>query len=102
LREFHLKFAFPGVRAPRENIQNELGPVNDLTASLFFQVSLLSGREFVIENQKVQRASGNAPVQLFSLPAADKKRWIGVRTLLQDSFQNPGARSLSQGFEFDK
>ena len=50
LRQLHLQLAFARARAPREDIQDELGPVENLDVQRFFQIALLGRRQLVVED----------------------------------------------------
>ncbi len=53
LRQFHLQAAFASARARGENIQDELGAVDDFGVQRLFQVALLGGGEVVVEDDHV-------------------------------------------------
>ena len=53
LGQFHLEFAFIGRGVLTEYVQNQGGAVNYLAAKGVFQVALLSGIEFVVEDDHI-------------------------------------------------
>ena len=52
LRQFDLETAFAAARALRENIENQLGAIEDLARKQILQVASLGRRKFVIENNR--------------------------------------------------
>ena len=57
LRELDLQLAFPRARAPREDVENELGAIDDLPADLLFDVPQLRRRQLVVEDDDVDARS---------------------------------------------
>ena len=53
LRQFHLQAAFAGAGARGEDIEDELGAVDDLGIEGLFQVALLGGGQVVVEDDDV-------------------------------------------------
>jgi len=70
LRQFHLQPAFPGPRPEGKNVEDELGPIDDLDVELFFEVSLLRRRKILIENDgvRVVRCDGSREFTDFPEP----------------------------------
>src|SRR6266496_2272074 len=52
LRQFDLQPALPTPRALRENIENELGAVEDLARKQIFQITSLCWGKFVVKNYR--------------------------------------------------
>ena len=53
LGEFHLQAAFPGVGARGEDIENQLGSIDDFRVERLFQVALLGGSQVVVEDHDI-------------------------------------------------
>ena len=53
LGELHLKLALAGAGVAGENIQDQGGAVDDLFADFCFEVALLGGAEFVVEDYNI-------------------------------------------------
>ena len=53
LREFDLQFAFAGARALREDVENQRGAIEHLALENLFQVAALRGREFIVEDDRI-------------------------------------------------
>jgi len=53
LRQFHLQTPFGRAGATGEYIEDQLGAVDDLDVNGGFEVALLRGSEFVVDNQDV-------------------------------------------------
>jgi hypothetical protein len=84
LRELHLKTPFGGARAPREDIEDQLGAVDDLYAGGAFQIALLCGREFVIDNQKAGMERLGEFFQFLDLAVSEERGRIRDGTHLKN------------------
>src|SRR5437667_10769887 len=83
LRQFDLQLAFAGSRASREDVENELRAIDDLTADFFFDLPELRRRELVVEHDHVDVGLGGGGGQCRHLPRSEKGRRIGLEPLLQ-------------------
>jgi len=72
LGKFHLQFALAGACAPRKNIQNKLGAVNDLEVKRAFEVTKLSGRQIVSEDDTLGSRGAGCSANLLYLAAPDE------------------------------
>ena len=70
LGEVNLELAFVSARMASEDIQDQGGAVYDLDLKGFFQVSLLGGSEFVVEDHDVGFAFVDEIDELFEFPFA--------------------------------
>ena len=55
LRELDLPLAFARARAPGEDVEDELRPVDDLALELVFELAQLRGRQLVVEDHRRRR-----------------------------------------------
>ena len=53
LRQLHLELPFARLGPAREDVENELRPVDNLAADLFFDLPQLRGRQLVVEDHDV-------------------------------------------------
>ena len=79
LRQLDLQLAFAGSRAPGENVQDELGPVEDLHVQRFFQIALLRGRQLLVEDHHRRIVKVDLRLELVDFAGADQRRRIGAR-----------------------
>ena len=79
LRQFHLQTAFGGAGAAREDIENQLGAVDDLDAGGAFKIALLGGREIVIDDQDVGLRGFGEFLQFLDFSVAQQSGRIDVR-----------------------
>ncbi len=100
LRELHLQLAFVGLRALRENAQDQLGAVEHGAAELFFEVALLAGLQVVVEDhrRRVQLVGGVA--DFLDLAAAGVEPGIGTLALALHHPVAPGARAFGEALDF--
>ena len=83
LREFHLQLAFPGARAAREDIEDQLRAVEHLHVQRLFQIALLRGRQLAIENHHVGFVQVDQRLQLFHFAGADLRGRIDLRAAIE-------------------
>lgn len=82
LRELDLELAFSRPRAAREDVQNELRPVNHAKVQGFFQVSELRWGQVMTENHRLRSCRLRFPANLFQLPATHKRGRVRLRRAL--------------------
>jgi hypothetical protein len=80
LCQFHLQLAFARPRPARENIQDQLRPVQDFTIQLFFQIALLCGRQFTVENNRGRFVVEDLRLQFLHFSGTDERSRIDLRT----------------------
>ena len=70
LRHFYLQLAFPRSGPAGEDVQNELGAVNDSQVAVIGDGAHLRGREFLVEDEQIcgQAHTGQHNFQEFALP----------------------------------
>jgi hypothetical protein len=91
LRQLHLQAAFARPRARCKDVQNELGPVDDLGVYGLFEVALLGGREVVVEDHDLGAARSHGGRNLFDFSPADEGGGVQSRARLQQRFGHLGA-----------
>jgi hypothetical protein len=96
LRQFHLHAALAGPGARSENVQDELSTVDDASTDRLFQVTLLRGRQVVIEYHYVgvHRSGFGRQFLHFALP--DQRGRLRPGTRLDHAGPNSGSRGGSQ------
>ena len=72
LRQFHLQAPFPRAGARGENVEDQLGPVDDLGGQRLFEIALLGGAQVLIEDDHVGIAALDGSRQFVHLAAADQ------------------------------
>jgi len=96
LREFHLQLTFPGAGVPGENIQNDLGAIDDTAVSRAFNVALLCGGEFTIEDEQVGSCACRQLPNFIQLAAADERGGIQPLARLENPVLDRGAGALGE------
>ncbi len=100
LRQLHLQLAFPRPRAARENIQDQLRPVQHLHVQRAFEIALLRGRQLAVENHRGRFVEQNLRLQLFHFAGADNVAASDSWTRLNLAFGNPRAGRRGQRRQF--
>ena len=59
----------------------------------------MSGREFVVENLKIQVLKLREQTQFFGLASSHEQGWIRMAAFLQHACHHAGPRSLGEGFQ---
>ena len=83
LRQFHLQLAFTGAGVLGENVEDELGAIDDPRVDDFLDIALLGCGEVVIEQKKIGRDRGGGARNLFQFALADQRGRIGLVAVLQ-------------------
>src|SRR5690606_29726076 len=92
LRELHLQLAFVGLRALREDVEDQAGPVQYTALEESLEVAFLAGRRRVIEDDNVGVFRGNDVTNYLGLAAADEIFRVGCMARAHDSRKRNGAR----------
>src|SRR5678815_3782 len=71
LRQLHLELTFSCSGTAGKDVQNETRAVDDFRIECFLNISRLTRREFVIENDNVSTFRENGLLQFFNLSFAD-------------------------------
>ncbi len=99
LREFDLPLAFARPRAPGENIENQLRPIDDLAIGALFDVPDLGGRQLAVDNHHVDRVARAFGCELVELASADERRRIRSGPLLNHSQHDNGTGRIGEASE---
>src|SRR5439155_22629270 len=78
LRELDLEPRLARARAPREDVEDELGAVHDLDAERLLEIADLRGRQVVVEDRHVRVELVHALAHLLELALADEGRGMDV------------------------
>ena len=95
LSELHLEASLAGAGAAAKDIENQARAVEDLDLEDAFEVSLLRGRQFIVEDGDFGVQSGDGPLELLELAPAEVERRRLLSPLL-DLAHNSGARRVGQ------
>ena len=98
--ELHLQLAFAGLRALREDLEDELPAVEDAPVELLLQIALLRGRELVVEHHERGVDGRRGAPDLLDLPGAGIQARIGAAAAALDDFQVLDARALDEANDF--
>src|SRR5438128_11614520 len=74
LRQFDLQTALPRAGAPGEDVEDELGAIDNFYLKLLLEIPLLGRREVLIENDDRRAGGRNRRRQLANLTRADQRR----------------------------
>jgi hypothetical protein len=99
LRDLDLEFAFEGVRALREDIENQLAPIDDANLELAFEIARLRGGQRVVENSERRALCLRELADLRGLALADEGARVGGFEALANDTGDFGAGALSECFE---
>ena len=104
LREFDLQAPFGRAGAVGEDIEDQLCPVDDLYPDRLFEIALLRGRQFVIDDEHVCGERFRQLFQLLHLPVSEQRRRVRHGTHLKHFRGNfrpsasPEFGELAKGF----
>ncbi len=83
LRELDLQLPFPRARAAREDVEDELRAVDDLAAERLLEIAQLRRAQLVVEDDDVDAQFVARRGQRLHFAAAEERRRVGPRALLQ-------------------
>ena len=92
LRELDLELALGRDGVLREDVEDELGPVDDAGLELVLEQPLLRRRQLVVDEQHLGLRAAVLLLQLVELPLADVAAGIGLRAVLDDACDGLDAR----------
>jgi hypothetical protein len=98
--EFDLEFAFMTARTPRENIEDELGSINDRDFPLTSEVALLDRGELRIEDHGVDRIGLEQGLDFLGLAGSDEIRRIRTRAPDMDRIDRLEAGGTRETVDF--
>ena len=96
LRELHLHLGLGAARAHGEDVEDQLGAVDDALADLALEVLALRRREFIVEDDDRRLVLGDERLQLLDLAAPDVGRGVGTVDLLGERRDDDGARGVRE------
>src|SRR5690606_27746665 len=102
LRQLHLQLAFGALRSLSEDVEDELGTVEDLQRGRLGDVARLGGREVAVEDDQVGAELKCAEGDLLQLALADEVLDVVLATGLQDGIEDLHPRGAGQLLEFAK
>ena len=100
LRQFDLQLALVGLRALREDLENELGAVHHAAHDLPLHVALLRRRQRMVEHHVHGVDLGRGATDLVHLPAAGEKFRVGPRAAAPDHVVAPDPGAFHQAHHF--
>src|SRR4029453_1949768 len=83
LRELDLELAFAGASAAREDVENELRPIEHRDMRLALEIPELRRRQLVVEDDEIDAELGTRGRQRVDFASAEKGRGIGSGPLLK-------------------
>ena len=100
LRDLDLQLAFQRMRALREDIENQLAPIDNANLEFILEIARLRRTERVVENRERCALRLRQLAHLAGLALADKGPWIGRSEALPNNPGNFRAGAFSQRLEF--
>ena len=83
LRQLDLQLAFARPRAAREDVENQLRAIEHLAVERLLEVAKLRRAQLVVEDDDIGAAARRTKRERLDLAAAEERRRIGLRTILQ-------------------
>jgi hypothetical protein len=84
LRQLYLQLSLGGDRVLREDVEDQLRPVDDAGLQRIFEVALLRRLELAVDDQRLGAELGVGALRLFELPLADVRPRGRARAALDD------------------
>jgi hypothetical protein len=100
LGQFHLQAAFPRAGAAREDVEDQLCPIQHSCRQGVFEVALLCGRQIVVEHHQIGAKRTRQRGQFTDLALAQQRGGIGRLARLADAVQHQRACARSQLSQF--
>ena len=102
LSQFHLKLRLLRRRPLREDVEDELRPVDDLAAERLFEVSRLAGAQVVVEDDHVGAHFVREGAHFLGLALADERRAVGAEAVLDHRRQRGDAGRVGERLELSQ
>ena len=99
LRQLDLELPFGRDRVLREDVEDELRPVDDARLEHVLQQPLLRRRELVVDEEDLGLPAAVLVLELVELPLADVAARIGLRPVLDDAGHGLDARRAGELLE---
>src|SRR5436190_18819001 len=96
LRQFDLQLAFATARALGKDIQNQRRAVENFAIENFLEVSALSWRKFIVEDNRIDIGAATMQCEFIRLAFANESSSTGSRHLLQAIAYDFGSGGGSQ------
>ena len=99
LRQFHLQLAVGALRSLREDVEDELCPIENAQRGGLADVARLRGSQIPIEHEQVGSERHRAHQDLLQLAFADQRAGIDLAARLQDHVEHLHVRGARQLLE---
>jgi hypothetical protein len=99
LRDLDLQLALQRARALRENIEDQLTPIDDAKVEFLLEVAGLRGAQRVIEDRELRSGALRNFLNLGGLALPDKGARVGGLQFLGNRIGDLGPGSLGEGLE---
>ena len=99
LGQLDLQARLLGARVTREDVEDELGAIDDLHVELLFEVAPLGGGDLVVHHHEVGSEGADHLLELLDLALAQERTHVGTAAALLDASQDLGSRRLDQTLE---
>ena len=86
LRQLHLRLGVRRLRPTGEDVENQVGPVEDLDLKLLLDVTQLLGRQLIVEDHQADLVLLDISFDLLQFAGTDEGHRIGSLRLLRESF----------------
>jgi hypothetical protein len=102
LGQLDLQLSLAAARVPREDVQDELGAINNATVRPALQIALLHGRELAVKDNQGRLACGGFGADLLQLASSNDARGINSVAHLKNAAGDNCSRAARQFSEFLK
>jgi hypothetical protein len=99
LRQLHLQLGFAAAGMAREDVEDELGAVDDVEVEDLFQIARLRRRQRVVEDHEVGAVVAAKRPQLVDLALADERAHVRFAALLHEVRDGLGTGRARQQLE---
>src|SRR6516164_2020111 len=96
LGQLNLKLALAGARPPREDVENKLGPVDDLEPECQLEVAELGGGEVVLEDDTIRTRAVRQSLDVSNLSASEQRSGVRMRRVLHRTTKHLAAGARGQ------
>ena len=100
LRKLHLELPFPAAGPPGENIEDDLGTVDDLQVENLLEIAKLRGSEVVVKDHQIRACRVRLRANFMHLAASQKRGRIGIGRALQRRSHHLGSGADSKFLQF--
>ena len=91
-----MQLSFAGAGVAGEDVQDELGPVENCAGQLALQIAQLCGGQVMVEEDQVGVVGGGDAGDLLHLAGADERGGVGAALALQHLGDDGGSRAEHQ------